>query len=85
MHTLRNSLSDICILTAEDPRILHAVELVLNAAERLAAMAGTPGLVRRTGAPPTRLNTARRALTRLDAALVGARPSHIALSLNRDW
>ncbi|AWN49569.1 hypothetical protein DK419_27200 [Methylobacterium terrae] len=80
MHAVRSSLSDICALTETAPRIRRAVQRVVAAGERLAAMDGLPS---RTEAAAR--GAAARALASLAAALVEARPSRIAVSLGRDW
>lgn len=80
MHAVRSSLSDICALTEAAPRIRRAVQRVVTAGERLAAMDGLPS---RTEAAAR--GAAARALAALAAALVEARPSRIAVSLGRDW
>ncbi|MEE8627560.1 MULTISPECIES: hypothetical protein [Methylobacterium] len=80
MHALRSSLSDICALTEADPRTLQAVERVVSAGERLAEIEDT-SLRSRAAAR----GAATRARKRLAAALVGTRPSRIAMSLGRGW
>ncbi|BCM82144.1 hypothetical protein [Methylobacterium indicum] len=82
MHALRSSLSDICALTEADPKTLQAVERVVSAGERLAEIAA-PSL--RSRASAAARGAATRARKRLAAALVGTRPSRIAVSLGRGW
>ena len=82
MHALRSSLSDICALTEADPRTLQAVERVVSAGERLAEIEDTS---LRSRAATAARGAATRARKRLAAALVGTRPSRIAMSLGRGW
>lgn len=82
LHALRNHLSDICVLTEETPRILRAVDRLVAAGDRLGeAVLATRG--RDWRAP--RLVKARAALAALERTLAGARPSRIAIRLQRDW
>ena len=85
MHALRSGLSDICALTEEDPRILKAVDRVVSAGDRLAATVSRPRRSTRSDPRSVRLSAAHKALAALDGTLLGARPSRIALSLNRGW
>lgn len=82
LHALRNHLSDICVLTEETPRILQAVDRLVAAGDRLGeAVLATRG--RDWRAP--RLRKAKAALTALERTLAGARPSRIAIRLQRNW
>ena len=85
LHALRSGLSDICALTEPDPRILRAVNRLVNAGDRLAEATIPPLQVPRRNLKPARLNAARQALAKLTVALTDARPSRIAKSLGRDW
>ena len=82
LHALRNHLSDLCVLTEETPRILRAVERVVAAGDRLGEAAVA---VRGRDWRTPRLIKARAALATLENALAGARPSRIALRLDRGW
>lgn len=82
LHALRNHLSDLCVLTEETPRILRAVDRLVAAGDRLGeAVLATSG--RDWRAP--RLVKAKAALVALERTLAGARPSRIAIRLQRDW
>lgn len=82
LHALRNHLSDVCVLTEETPRILRAVDRLVAAGDRLGeAVLATGG--RDWRAP--RLEKAKAALAALERTLAGARPSRIAMRLQRDW
>ncbi|QRE73345.1 hypothetical protein [Methylobacterium aquaticum] len=82
MHGLRSALSDICALIEAEahPTVLRAAERLAGAGERLAEMAGRPSRARAAAR-----GAATRALKNLAAALVGVRPSRIAVSLGRGW
>lgn len=82
LHALRNHLSDLCVLTEEAPRIMRAVDRFVAAGDRLGeAVLATRG--RDWRAP--RLVKAKAALAALERTLAGARPSQIAMRLQRDW
>jgi hypothetical protein len=84
LHALRNYLSDLCVLTQETPTIRRAVDRLVFAGDRLGEAVIAPrGYERRWRSP--RLNKARQALTSLERTLAGARPSRIAVRLDRDW
>ena len=77
LHALRNILSDLCVLTEETPPIRRAVDRLGE------AVVAPRGYERRWRNP--RLGKARQALAALERALAGARPSRIAVRLDRDW
>ncbi|MBD8905356.1 hypothetical protein [Methylorubrum zatmanii] len=84
LHALRNHLSDLCVLTEETPPIRRAVDRLAAAGDRLGeAAVALRGYERRWRRP--RLGKARRALASLERVLAGARPSRIAVRLDRDW
>ena len=84
LHALRNILSDLCVLTEETPPIRRAVDRLVAAGDRLGEAVVAPrGYERRWRNP--RLGKARQALAALERALAGARPSRIAVRLDRDW
>ncbi|CAO4174198.1 hypothetical protein EEDFHM_02447 [Methylorubrum populi] len=84
LHALRNHLSDLCVLTEETPPIRRAVDRLAAAGDRLGEAAlALRGHERRWRSP--RLGKARRALASLERVLAGARPSRIAVRLERHW
>ena len=83
LHALRNYLSDLCVLTEETPRIRRAVDRLILAGDRLGEAVIAPrGYEQRWRSP--RLGKARQALASLERTLAGARPSRIAVRLDRD-
>jgi hypothetical protein len=82
VHAVRSALSDICALTEAEanPEVRRAVERLVDAVERLADGAARPHRSR-----AALRGAATRALRNLALALVGTRPSRIALSLGRGW
>lgn len=84
LHALRNHLSDLCVLTEETPPIRRAVDRLVAAGDRLGeAAVARRGAAHRWRSP--RLGKARQALASLERALAGARPSRIAVRLDRHW
>ncbi|HEV2541294.1 MAG TPA: hypothetical protein VGU70_00880 [Methylobacterium sp.] len=84
LHALRNTLSDLCVLTEETPRIRRAVDRFVLAGDRLGEAVIAPrGYERRWCS--ARLSKARQALASLERTLADARPSRIAVRLDRDW
>lgn len=84
LHALRNHLSDLCVLTEETPPIRRAVDRLVVAGDRLGeAAVARRGYEHRWRRP--RLGKARQALASLERALAGARPSRIAMRLDRHW
>lgn len=84
LHALRNTLSDLCVLTEETPTIRRAVDRLVLAGDRLGESVIAPrGYERRWCSP--RLGKARQALAALERTLADARPSRIAVRLDRDW
>jgi hypothetical protein len=85
MHALRSGLSDISALTEATPKVVKAIGRVVSASDQLAARASRLRQLDRNGLRPVRLNAARKAVVALDETLADAKPSQIALSLDRGW